>query len=125
MGLEELQNVRVRLPSGREARVVDAIGFCYDLSDTDISVLRELLQRGTKGEDELAAALKLSKASINRSVNKLASLGFVERLKDPNSKGGRPRYLYKPMQLEQLFERMRKDFNYCAEIFSKAIGGPS
>ncbi|WP_229768035.1 HTH-type transcriptional regulator Lrs14 [Sulfodiicoccus acidiphilus] len=121
MGLEELQNVRVRLPSGREARVADAISFCYDLSDTDISVLKELLQQGIKSEDELAEALKLSKASINRSVNKLTSLGFVERVKDPNSKGGRPRYLYKPMPMEQLLERMRRDFSYCAEIFSKAI----
>jgi predicted transcriptional regulator len=114
----ELETKKVKLPSGREMGLVEALNFCYDISDTDFQVLKLLLGAGTKTEDELAETLKLSKASINRSVNKLISIGFVERLKDTSSKGGRPRYLYKAIDVDKLIDKITKDFNYCAELFS-------
>ncbi|MFP3347437.1 MAG: HTH-type transcriptional regulator Lrs14 [Sulfolobaceae archaeon] len=117
----ELEISRVRLPSGKEVGLVEALSFCYDLSDTDFQVLKALLNSDGKNEDMLAEQLKLSKASINRSVNKLVSLGFVERMKDSSSKGGRPRYIYKAVPTERLMEKITNDFKRCAELFSSIL----
>jgi len=117
----ELEISRVRLPSGKEVGLVEALSFCYDLSDTDFQVLKALLNSDGKNEDMLAEQLKLSKASINRSVNKLVSLGFVERMKDSSSKGGRPRYIYKAVPAERLMEKITNDFRRCAELFSSIL----
>jgi len=116
-----LEISRVRLPSGKEVGLVEALSFCYDLSDTDFQVLKALLNSDGKNEDMLAEQLKLSKASINRSVNKLVSLGFVERMKDSSSKGGRPRYIYKAVPTERLMEKITNDFKRCAELFSSIL----
>lgn len=115
----EVQKLKVRLPSGKEVGLVEALSFCYDISDTDFQVLLALVNYGEKTEDELAAALKLSKASINRSVNKLISIGFVERVKDQSTKGGRPRYIYKALAPDLLVTKIAKDFEYCAKLFSE------
>ncbi|MEM0373368.1 MAG: HTH-type transcriptional regulator Lrs14 [Sulfolobaceae archaeon] len=112
---------KIKLPSGKEMALIDALNFCYDLSDTDFQILKILVNSGTKTEDELAEILKLSKASINRSVNKLIAVGFVERVKDTKTKGGRPRYLYKSISVDKLIEKISKDFNYCAEVFSNLV----
>ncbi|QGA54230.1 MarR family transcriptional regulator [Sulfolobus sp. E5-1-F] len=117
----QVENIRVRLPSGKEVGLIDALNFCYDISDTDFQVLKTLLTSGPKTEDELAEMLHLSKASINRSVNKLVSLGFVDRVKDSSSKGGRPRYIYKPIEADRITEKISSDFKYCADLFSSVI----
>ncbi|MEM0304773.1 MAG: HTH-type transcriptional regulator Lrs14 [Saccharolobus sp.] len=117
----QIENIRVRLPSGKEVGLIDALNFCYDISDTDFQVLKTLINSGFKTEDELSEILHLSKASINRSVNKLVSLGFIERVKDSSSKGGRPRYIYKPIDANMIAEKMSKDFKYCADLFSSVI----
>ncbi len=117
----EIENVKIRLPSGKEASLIDALGFCYDISDTDFQVLRVLMKSNGKTEDELSSMLHLRKASINRSVNKLASLGFIDREKDPNSKGGRPRFIYTAVPYESLVEKISKDFKYCADLFSSSF----
>ena len=113
----EVQKLKVRLPSGKEVGLLDALLFCYDISDTDFKVLKELIKNGPKNEDELASSLKLSKASVNRSLNKLLSIGFVQRMKDQSSKGGRPRFIYTAINPDELVEKISKDFEYCAKIF--------
>ncbi|BFI76619.1 MULTISPECIES: HTH-type transcriptional regulator Lrs14 [Sulfolobaceae] len=117
----ELEVTKIRLPSGKEVGIIEALSFCYDISDTDFQVLKVLLNSEGKNEDSLAEMLKLSKASINRSVNKLVSLGFVERVKDSSSKGGRPRYIYKAIPTERLIEKIVNDFKRCAELFGQLI----
>lgn len=101
----EVQKLKVRLPSGKEVGLLDALLFCYDVSDTDFKVLKELITNGPKNEDDLASSLKLSKASVNRSLNKLLSIGFVQRMKDQSSKGGRPRFIYTAVNSEELVEK--------------------
>lgn len=117
----ELEVTKIRLPSGKEVGILEALSFCYDISDTDFQVLKILLGGEGKNEDTLAEILKLSKASINRSVNKLVSLGFVERVKDSSTKGGRPRYIYKAIPAERLIEKVVNDFRRCAELFGQLI----
>lgn len=117
----ELEVTKIRLPSGKEVGIIEALSFCYDISDTDFQVLKVLLNSEGKNEDSLAEMLKLSKASINRSVNKLVSLGFVDRVKDSSSKGGRPRYIYKAVSSDKLIEKIVNDFKRCAELFGQLI----
>ncbi|ARM76655.1 HTH-type transcriptional regulator Lrs14 [Acidianus manzaensis] len=115
----EVQKLKVRLPSGKEVGLVEALSFCYDISDTDFQVLLALVNYGEKTEDDLASSLRLSKASVNRSVNKLISTGFIERVKDQNSKGGRPRYIYRALDADTLASKIAKDFEYCAKLFGE------
>jgi len=117
----ELEITKIRLPSGKEVGILEALSFCYDVSDTDFQVLKILLGGEGKNEDALAEILKLSKASINRSVNKLVSLGFVERVKDSSAKGGRPRYIYRAIPVEKLTDKIVNDFKRCAELFGQLI----
>ncbi|BCU67149.1 TrmB family transcriptional regulator [Sulfolobales archaeon HS-7] len=117
----KFEKSKVRLPSGKEVSVSEALKFCYDLSDTDIQVLQVLSKTEYKSEDEISNSLKLSKASVNRSLNKLLSTGFCDRMKDQNSKGGRPRYLYKALSTEMFIEKITRDLNSCADIFSHAL----
>lgn len=113
----QVQKLKVKLPSGKEVGLVDALLFCYDISDTDFKVLKELIKGGPKGEDELSANLKLSKASINRALNKLLSIGFVQRTKEQSSKGGRPKFIYSAISPDELINKISRDFEYCAKTF--------
>ena len=117
----ELEITKVRLPSGKEIGIIEALNFCYDISDTDFQVLKVLLSGEGKNEDALAEMLKLSKASINRSVNKLVSLGFIEKVKDTTTKGGRPRYIYKAIPIEKLVNKIVEDFKKCADLFAQIL----
>lgn len=115
----EVEFRKIRLPSGREVSLLDALNFCYDISDTEYKVLKTLITSGQKSEDELAEELSLSKASVNRALNRLVTLGFVKREKDQKSKGGRPRYLYSASGLDTIIGKISKDLSFCAENFSK------
>jgi len=121
MSVVEFGRQKVKLPSGKEVGVVDAIGFCYDLSDTDVEVLKVLIRIGPTTEDSIAKELKLSNASVNRSLNRLIAVGFVDRGRSPSSKYGRPRYMYKALQAEELMKKIERDFHECAKIFSEAL----
>ncbi|BCU69129.1 HTH-type transcriptional regulator Lrs14 [Stygiolobus caldivivus] len=113
----EVESEKVVLPSGKEVKLLDALSFCYDISDTEYKVLQAVLDKKTITEDELVESLKLSKASINRSLNKLVSLGFISREKLQSSKGGRPKYVYRSVENQILIERIREDFEKCSQMF--------
>lgn len=117
----KFERTRVKLPSGKEVGVAEALKFCYDLSDTDIQVLQSLSTVNYQSEDEIAQSLRLSKASVNRSLNKLIAIGFCERMKDQAFKGGRPRYLYKALGGDELTRKILEDLKSCADIFSGAL----
>jgi predicted transcriptional regulator len=113
----KVKKFKVRLPSGKEVGLLDALLFCYDISDTDFKVLKESIKNGPINEDEVAAELKLSKASVNRSLNKLLSIGFVQRMKDQSSKVGRSRFIYSAISSDEIVNKVSRDFEYCAKIF--------
>ncbi|BCU66839.1 TrmB family transcriptional regulator [Sulfolobales archaeon HS-7] len=112
---------KVRLPSGKEVGVIDALSFCYGLSDTDVELLKILINKGTASEDEISQLMKISKASVNRSLNKLLSVGFVDKSRGETPKLGRPKYMYKAMPVDELVERIRNEFHDCARIFSEML----
>mgnify|MGYP001770635885 FL=1 len=104
---------KLMLPSGKELTIVDVLGFCYGLSETDAQVLMALMRSGPKATEDLEQELQLSKASINRSLNKLLELDLVKRIKETGNKAGRPRYLYSARNFEELRDKIIKDVEDC------------
>ncbi len=117
----ELVEKRLRLPTGRDAALIEGLKFCYDLSETDAMILFELLKGGEYTVDDLKEKLKLSKATINRGLGKLVELGFVKRVREKRSRVGRPRYKYYIDNPEEIIERMIKDFEQCAQAFKEHL----
>jgi len=113
--------VRIKLPSGKDAGLVDILSFCYGLSETDVQVLMALTRGEAKGTEDLENDLRLSKASINRSLNKLVELGLVTRIKEAGNKAGRPRYLYKAKDYKEIKEKLLSDIRNCAEEMARLI----
>jgi len=118
---ELLVERRLRLPTGRETALVEGLRFCYDLSETDVLILFELLKGGEYTVDDLAQKLNLSKATINRGLAKLTELGFVTRTREKRSKVGRPRYKYFISDPEKIIQRIIRDFEDCAQAFRKTL----
>ena len=112
---------RVKLPSGKEATPLDALKFCYNLSETDLEVLTLLMDGNKLDVDTIASKLGLSKATVNRALNKLVSLGFVERERHKRSGAGRPKYIYYVKRPEEILDKIRRDFDLCAEFFRASI----
>jgi len=99
---------RVKLPSGKEATPLDALKFCYNLSETDLEVLTLLMDGNKLDVDTIASKLGLSKATVNRALNKLVSLGFVERERHKRSGAGRPKYIYYVKRPEEILDKISK-----------------
>jgi len=121
MAQTNISGTRIKLPSGKDAGLVDILSFCYGLSETDVQVLIALAKSEAKGTEDLEADLKLSKASINRSLNKLLEMGLVMRIKEPGNKAGRPRYLYKTRDYNELKQKVLQDIKDCAEKMAQLV----
>ncbi|MCG2909130.1 MAG: HTH-type transcriptional regulator Lrs14 [Sulfolobaceae archaeon] len=121
MAQTNITGTRIKLPSGKDAGLVDILSFCYGLSETDVQVLIALAKSEAKGTEDLEADLKLSKASINRSLNKLLEMGLVMRIKEPGNKAGRPRYLYKTRDYNELKQKILQDIKDCAEKMAQLV----
>jgi len=112
---------RIRLPSGKEIGLVDVLKFCYDLSETDTQILLKLVKGNEYDVDELAKELGLSKATVNRSLNKLVELGFILRRRERRQTVGRPKYKYYVENPQNLIEKLKSDMEKCAEVMKQHI----
>jgi predicted transcriptional regulator len=112
---------KLKLPSRREITIAEGLRFCYDLSETDTQILLELLGGGEYSVDELASKLGLSKATVNRSLNKLVELGFVMRRREKREGVGRPKFKYYIEDPMKIVERIERDVDACAEEFKQKI----
>jgi len=119
--VESLTRYKLRLPTGREALIVEGLRFCYDMSETDAAILFELLKGNRYTVDELTEKLKLSKATVNRSLAKLIELGFASREREKRAGVGRPRYRYYIDKPEEVVRRIVEDFEKCSKAFSEAL----
>ncbi|AHC50622.1 TrmB family transcriptional regulator [Sulfolobus acidocaldarius SUSAZ] len=119
--MSQISGARMKFPSGKDATLIDVLSFCYGLSETDVQVLVALAKSGAKGTEELESDLKLSKASINRSLNKLLEMGLAMRIKESVNKAGRPRYLYKARDYNELRSKMLSDLKDCADKMAKLV----
>ncbi|MCI4407556.1 MAG: MarR family transcriptional regulator [Thermofilum sp.] len=109
------------LPSGKELTLLDVLSFCYDLSKSDVRVLISLIRSSPKLNEDLEQELQLSKASVNRSLNKLLSLGLVNRIKETGNRAGRPRYVYFAINLEELQSKLAKEIESCVNVMKNLI----
>ncbi|BFH72453.1 HTH-type transcriptional regulator Lrs14 [Sulfurisphaera javensis] len=121
MSQTQISGTRIKLPSGKDAGLVDILSFCYGLSETDVQVLIALAKSEARGTEDLETDLKLSKASINRSLNKLLEMGLVMRIKEPGNKAGRPRYLYKTKDYNELKQKILNDIKDCADKMAQLV----
>jgi len=102
------------LPSGKELNPTDVLRFCYDLNETDVQILETLLKLGSKTVNELGEILRMSKGTINRSVNKLVKIGLIARIKETRNNVGRPRYVYNVPKFDEFKGRIAKEIEECA-----------
>ncbi|AWR97414.1 MarR family transcriptional regulator [Acidianus sulfidivorans JP7] len=87
---------KIKFPDGREVDIHEVLAFLYGLSKSDIEVLHVIMQKqGKITTDELASSLKVTKASISKSINNLIYKGLISRDKlEEDKKKGRPSYVY-------------------------------
>ena len=111
------------LPSGKELMLLDVLRFCYGLSETDVQVLMTLLESSPnhKLSEDLEQELQLSKASVNRSLNKLLSLGLINRTKEVGKRTGRPRYLYFIPDPEEFKAKVAKKIEDCVNNIRNVV----
>jgi len=109
------------LPSGKELKLSDILHFCYGLSETETQILMTLIRSSPKLAHELEQELQLSKAIVNRSLNKLLSMGLVKRTKDTEKKRRRPKYVYYIPNFEELKDKLVKEIEDCTNSIRNLI----
>jgi len=117
----QIQSQNFLLPSGKELKLDNVLRFCYGLTETEILILVTLLKSRPKTTHELEQELQLSKASVNRSLNKLLGMGLVKRTKDIAKRYGRPRYIYYALNLEELQSKLVKEIEDCTNSIRNLV----
>jgi len=114
---------RFVLPTGKELTLLDVLRFCYGLSGTEINILMTLLKSSPnrKLAEDLEQELQVSKAIVNRSLNKLLSLGLINRTKEVGNRTGRPRYLYFIPDPEELKAKVAKEIEDCVNNIRNVV----
>jgi predicted transcriptional regulator len=114
---------RFVLPTGKELTLFDVLRFCYDLSETEINILIVLLKSSPnpKLAENLEQELQVSKAMASRSLNKLLSLGLINRTKEVGNRTGRPRYLYFIPDPVEFKAKLAKEIEDCTNNIRNVI----
>lgn len=119
---------KISFPDGREVDLHEFIAFMYGLSRSDVDILHLLLESKDKLDaDEIAEKLKVTKASVSKSLNNLLDKGLIERDKaeENEKRKGRPSYVYW-VDKDKLFAKLEKDLEKLAlsmkEGLEKHIG---
>jgi predicted transcriptional regulator len=101
---------RIKFPDGREVDIHEVMAFLYGLSKSDVEVLHVIMsKKGKISTDELAETLKVTKASISKSINNLIYKGLIMRDKiEEDKKKGRPGYVYW-VDNEYLYKKIAED----------------
>ena len=80
-----------------------------------------LIRSSPKLARELEQELQLSKAIVNRSLNKLLGLGLVKRTKDTEKRHGRPKYVYYTPNFDELKDKLTKEIEDCTNSIRNLI----
>lgn len=110
-------NNKIRFPDGREVDVQEVIAFLYGLSRSDVEILHVMMSKGAKmSTEDLAEELKVTKASISKSINNLLYKGLIgrEKVTDSEKRKGRPAYLYW-VDRESLYGKITEDMEKLTE----------
>ncbi|BDC17829.1 helix-turn-helix domain-containing protein [Acidianus sp. HS-5] len=86
---------KVKFPDGREVEVIAIFKFVYGLSDSELEILKLLVNTGGKlTAEDIASSLNISRNTVTKPVNMLVSKGLVLRDKEKNGSRSRPRLVY-------------------------------
>ncbi|BAB65849.1 helix-turn-helix domain-containing protein [Sulfurisphaera tokodaii] len=114
---------KISLPDGREVDLHEFIAFMYGLSTSDVEVLHLLMESKEKLDaDEIAEKLKVTKASVSKSLNNLLDKGLIERDKaeEAEKKKGRPSYVYW-VDKDKLIYKLEKDLEKLASSMKEGL----
>jgi len=114
---------KIIFPDGREVDIHDFIAFMYGLSRSDVEVLHLLLESKEKLDaDEIAERLKVTKASVSKSLNSLLDKGLIERDKseEEQKRKGRPSYVYW-VDKDKLYNKLEKDLEKLAVTIKQGL----
>ena len=114
---------KITFPDGREVDIHDFIAFMYGLSRSDVEVLHLLLESKEKLDaDEIAERLKVTKASVSKSLNSLLDKGLIERDKseEEQKRKGRPSYVYW-VDKDKLYNKLEKDLEKLAVTIKQGL----
>jgi len=111
------------LPSGKELTLFDVLHFCYGLSGTEINILMALFKSSPnpKLAEDIEQELQVSKAMVNKSLNKLLSLGLIKRTKEAGNRTGRPRYFYFIPDPVEFKAKLAKEIEDCTNNIKNVI----
>ncbi|BFI74702.1 helix-turn-helix domain-containing protein [Sulfurisphaera ohwakuensis] len=114
---------KIIFPDGREVDLHEFIAFMYGLSTSDVEVLHLLMESKEKLDaDEIAEKLKVTKASVSKSLNNLLDKGLIERDKAEGAekKKGRPSYVYW-VDKDKLIYKLEKDLEKLASSMKEGL----
>ena len=114
---------KITFPDGREVDIHDFIAFMYGLSRSDVDVLHLLLENKEKMDaDQIAEKLKVTKASVSKSLNSLLDKGLIERDKseEDQKRKGRPSYVYW-VDKDKLYTKLEKDLEKLAGTIKEGL----
>jgi len=77
-----------------ENKKIERIGCLMGISETELRILLSVLKKGETTVDNLAKELNISFPLASKYLYKLYQQGLINRIKDSNSKNGRPKYIY-------------------------------
>ncbi|ALG97223.1 putative HTH-type transcriptional regulator lrs14 [Sulfolobales Virus YNP2] len=111
------------LPSGKELTLFDVLRFCYGLSESEINILMTLLKSSPnpKLAEDIEQELQVSKAMVNKSLNKLLSLGLIKRTKEAGNRTGRPRYVYFIPDPVEFKAKLAKEIEDCTNNIRNVV----
>ena len=122
VGIDGLENVKVRLSSGRSVSMIDLFRFVYQLSEIDIIILRYLIKKGNCTVDELAEELCLNRSSVSRSLLRLLRAGLIARVREVSiRRAGRPKYIYKILDMNELENKVVSDVSEYVDAARKLV----
>jgi predicted transcriptional regulator len=75
--------------SDRDAGFTDLVGCLFSLNDLELEILDTLDKGSTLSLDDLSEAVKRNRTTAFRSLDKLISIGFVQKIMVPLPSGGR------------------------------------
>jgi len=119
----ENMSEKITFPDGREVDIHDFIAFMYGLSRSDVDVLHLLLENKDKMDaDQIAEKLKVTKASVSKSLNSLLDKSLIERDKseEDQKKKGRPSYIYW-VDKDKLYAKLEKDLEKLAGTIREGL----
>ena len=117
----------ITLPSGKQIDLKEILSFYYDISESEAQILMYLAKNGQKSAEDITKEINnLSLPMVIRTLRRLYERGLVIRTKDASSKPGKPKYVYKTVDRNELKQKIINDIRQTTdrivELIEKEFG---